>query len=467
MPTSAVIFWTGFLVTALTGFFNLSIISIDDYNNGFAIMVPAQESPHWRALISGIHPYVPKLLLLGLGQIPLLFGILDPISQMRFALALLGGVVFVLQFWATTAFFDRSTALQRRIAQVLICFYWALPLFSTRPMIETFCMPFLTWSAVHARNYQRSTSPRSLLMALGFLGLASMMRFQAGICVLGLACVVLQTRRPRELSLFLAFGLGVFVLTGLPDWFLQGRFHSQLRSYVEYNIQYSGEHFGRMPFYTFLALTFGLTLPPALLSRYRGFAWKEAFAGYLAPLSYFVFFLLAHTLSPHKEERFLVPVVPIFLFCLVPLAAWLREAGAPWRKAWFVGLNAFLLLVTCTNTAQRNLIQLTAWLALHPEISAVDGVGGALVFYPQALLLRKVQWASIARANYSNSNCSTLSLLRSDFVPDTDWNARYEKVTSFEPGWVEKVLIRTNSKNARRGPLVAYLPKRCSALTTD
>lgn len=458
----ALLFWSGLLLTVLTGFFNLGIISIDDYNNGFAIMVPAQSAPGWRELATtGIHPYLPKLVLCGLAQFFWKLGVENPLWQLRLCLALLGVAVFGSQFAATRRFFRTAPLLHASIALFLIGFYFALPLFSTRPMIETLCMPFLTWSAVFASEYHRRGLLKHLYAAMGLLALASLMRFQAGICVLGLVLVVFQKRQAHDWLAFAGSGLLGLVLTGLPDLFLSGRFHGQLRNYVDYNLQFSGEHFGRMPFYVFIVLAVALTLPPSFFSRFRGLRWRDGYAFYLAPLSYFAFFLLAHSLTPHKEERFIVPVLPVFLFCLVPLAAHLWNHGDRWRKIWFLGLNSFLLILTCTNTAQRNLVALAEWLSAHPEIEAVDGVEQALVIFPQALVLRKIQWASLAREGYANSQCSKLALLRADHVPDADWNTRFKKVARFEPGWVEQVLILANAKNARRGPLEGYLPVAC------
>jgi hypothetical protein len=387
----------------------------------------------------------------------------DPVSQVRWALCFLGIAVFCLQFWAASRFFRQGTDRERQIGYFLVSFYFALPLFSTRPMIETFCMPLLTLSAVWGAQYQRTRHLKYLVSALVFLAAASMMRFQAGVCWLGLFCLVAGQNRWKPWAALIAISAGLFVLTGLPDLAFSREFHHQLRSYVGYNLQFSGEHFGRMPFYVFFVLALALTLPPTFLARYRDFPWKKFWACYWVPASYFIFFLLAHSATPHKEERFIVPVLPVFLFCLVPLAAYLWNAGR-WRKIWFLSLNSFLLVLACSSPAQKNLLSLTEWLNAHPEIQAVDSVEQALVFFPQAFLRRPIQWAAHHQADYQNMSCDRLTLVRSDHPSSVSWESRFKQVARFEPAWVEQLLVWANAKNARRGPLNAYLPLHCSTI---
>src|SRR5690606_10889380 len=130
-------------------------------------------------------------------------GLTDPLHQARFVLGLLGALVFTALFLSARRLFADDTR-NRLWAGALIAFYFALPLFSTRPMIETLAMPLLVWSAVRAADYDRSGRPRDLLAALVFLTGASMLRFQAGVCVLALAALVARKRSLRAAGWFAA-----------------------------------------------------------------------------------------------------------------------------------------------------------------------------------------------------------------------------------------------------------------------
>ncbi len=457
------LFGLGLAVTIATGLFNLGIIAIDDYNNGFAAMIPAQYHPGWWQLAaSGIHPVLPKLLLTLLTQAAFSLGVLDPVWQLRLALAALGAFVFSMNAYCSHRLFQEPR--HRVIALSFIGFYFACPLFSTRPMIETFALPFLTLSATFAALYSQEGLRKHLLWALLYLCAASLMRFQSGICGVALVYLIIYRRQWRDLRAFLALGLVLFVLSGLPDIWLRGQFHGLLRYYLSYNFGHAGEHYGRMPFYTFWVLAVALTLPPAFFSLYPGLNWKRSFRRLLAPLLYVFLFLVSHSISPHKEDRFIVPVLVLLLFCLVPLADYLWQYGGAWRKAWFLGINAVLLFAACTNVAQNNLLSLVSWLRAHPEIQGVDGLNASLVIHPQAFLLRPIDWQSVSLDTYGNTDCRRIAVVRSDIKLDPDWSARFQKAATFSPGWVEQVLVRLNAKNARRGPLIAYLPKGCERL---
>ncbi len=459
--TQRICFWVGAALTALTGLFNPGIISLDDYNNGFSVMVPAQNAPSVASLAEGIFPFFPKLVLRTIAQTAYAIGISEPFSQLRFSLAVLGLAVFLILFTTARLLFAGREK-EWRVAAFLVAFYFALPLFSSRPMNETLCMPWLTLSGLCAALYAQSGLRKWLLAALATLTLACLMRFQAGVCGLALLFLVLYRRNSRDFLFFALAGASLFLLSGLPDYFQHGRLHAQLRDYLAYNVAFSGDHFGRMPFYTFFFLALGLSLPPTFFSRYRGFDWRRAYQPLTGPLLYVILFLLSHSLSPHKEDRFFIPILPLFLFTLVPMATHLWNHGAAWRRYWFLGMNGALLILSCTNVAQNNVLGLARWVANTPAITAVDSLDQSLIFYPQAFIARPVHWGNDQSwRNYQNRDCQRIAVLRSDIATDDRWKQAFREAGAFRPGWIEQLLVKANSKNARRGPLVAYLPAHC------
>ncbi|MBY0370119.1 hypothetical protein K2X33_05495 [bacterium] len=454
--------WAGLALVLFTGLYNVGIIALDDYSNGFAIMVPAQSLPAI-APQDGVHPYLPKLFLRGLTRMALALGMQDPLWQLRFTFALLGVFSFLAQAFLVRTLFAEGTR-ARTFALFLIGFYFLMPLFLSRPMIESLAMPWLSLSAAFGvRAFRRppGKADAEWAAALLFLSVACLFRFQAGVCGAALASAVLLRRSAKECTVFALTAAALFVLTGLPDVFLRGEFHGQLRSYVGYNLTNSGEHYGVMPFYTFILLLFGLTLPPALFSRYRGLDWKRAYQPLWAPLGYLVIFTLAHSISPHKEDRFIVPVLPLLLVCLVPLLDFLWEGHARWRLRWFLALNGVLLFAVTLSIPQNNVVSLAGWLTRHSQIQAVDALDGALAIRPQAFIARTIEWGSFASADYSPRDCSRLVVTRWDVPLPENWLSRFRPVARFHPTGLEALLVHTNPRNARRGPLEAFQPIAC------
>jgi hypothetical protein len=70
-----------------------------------------------------------------------------------------------------------------------------------------------------------------------------------------------------------------------------------------------------------------------------------------------VVFVAAHSLVPHKEDRFLFPVLPLLFVLLGSALAEIRSGGRWSRRAFafFWSVNAAALIVTSSSDAYRNL----------------------------------------------------------------------------------------------------------------
>jgi len=88
-----------------------------------------------------------------------------------------------------------------------------------------------------------------------------MFRFQIGIAVLVVIAVPMVKRAWRDVVLLGATGIGLFALTGWPDYVLRGSFHASLQSYVMYQLGYASTY-GVSPWYNYALLLVGASLPP-------------------------------------------------------------------------------------------------------------------------------------------------------------------------------------------------------------
>jgi hypothetical protein len=156
----------------------------------------------------------------------------------------------------------------------------------------------------------RGGSRRAVLAGAGLLGLAVLLRLHNGVFCVGLLAVLAAQRRWRAAGEALAVLAGWALAYGLLDRVTWGRwFHSAL-VYLEFNVLKDGasawgtapfSYYGRVLFQGMPAVTF-VTGVLALLAVRRA----------PGPLAVALLFFALHALQPHKELRFLVPVLPLF-----------------------------------------------------------------------------------------------------------------------------------------------------------
>lgn len=465
--TIPILFLTGLILTLLTAWINIGIIAVDDYAEGISLMIPAQ---HQKSLLeianASLHPPVPKVILAVLGRVAHGLGLDEPANQLRFALVFLGLFSFGMNFGFALRHFKAPGSgmfSKHTIVSSLIALYFVCPLFMTRTLIESLSMPYLTASSFFACDYYRRGKGTSLAWAAVLLTLASLMRFQSGVCALALGFLVLVRWKAKDALILLFMGLSCFLVSGWVDWLLRGGFHSSLRGYVDYNLTHASENHGKMPFHTFFVLFVALSIPPTFFLRYRGFNWRKEYGSLLPCLLYFLLFLLSHSLIPHKEDRFMIPVLPLFLILLTPLLHYLVAEGKKWRLVYFGAVNVVLLFFTCIHTPQNNIIGLALYVQRHPRIAMVKSVGDTLVIFPHAFITRGVLVETVGSSYLEKEHvsCGAVVVAREDLIAQV-WSARFKKTAVFRPGLLEYLLVKANPKhNARRGAIELFVSSEC------
>lgn len=461
------IFLAGLILTLLTAWINIGIIAVDDYAEAIALMIPAQhQKPLLEIANAYLHPPIPKIILAVLGRVAYGMGIDEPANQLRFVLVLLGLFSFGMNFvFAWKHFKETGTDASSKgvIVGSLISFYFCCPLFMTRPLIESLSMPYLTASSFFACDYYRQGKCSSLAWAVVLLTPASLMRFQSGVCALALVFLVLVRWRAKDVLILLCVGLSCFLVSGLVDLLLRGNFHWSLRNYVAYNLTHASTYHGKMPFYTFFALFVALSLPPTFFLRYNDFAWRKHYGVLLPALLYFLIFLFSHSIIPHKEDRFMVPVLPLTLILLTPLLHYLVAEGKKWRLVYFGAVNLVLLFFTCINTPQNNIIGLALYVQRHSQIASIKSVGDTLVIFPRAFITRSVPVETVGSSHLENApvSCRAVVVVREDLIAQIP-AARFKKIAVFRPGFLEYLLVKANPKhNARRGAIELFVSSEC------
>lgn len=197
---------------------------------------------------------------------------------------------------------------------------WAvMPVLSVHQLVEMACIPplllaFDRWLAGDRRLW---------LVGLGF-GVATAIRFQCGLVAVGWAAGVLAKNRADFKSIKEVAGVGVlslvfFSLGQIQDLFIWGKPFVQLQAYFGYNTTHA-LNYPQGPPGQYLLTLLGLMIPPLSLAVLWGFfrefrRWPEVAAAVLA-------FWLFHEIYPNKQERFILPVLP--LIAALGLSGWLR-----------------------------------------------------------------------------------------------------------------------------------------------
>ena len=448
---------------------NYGFVAMDDYTGMLRLAVPAQRvtGPAEIIATTGIRSPEPTLILYGLAQFGLRLGLHDPVDQIRFVYGVLGllSLAGVGMVWWMFRRIGRPDWGIHGVAWTGLHFLAVY--LSTRVLIENMSMPFLTAAAALVVVYAHEGRRGLLLGSVLAITVAATLRFQSGIVVLAILTVPLVQRRWRDLGAALLLGLALFLITGWADDLLRGGFHTSLRSYLSYNLHESSS-FGVTAWWAYLALLAAVAFPPFLIGRYRGFPGRD-YVRLLWPLGLVVtVFVGFHSAIPHKEDRFMTPVVMAYLALLAPFTAWLtarRPLG--WRSVGFVGINVALVAALAVVPAQNNVIGVVRYLGAHPGIHDLWSYRVSAEPYPTAYaagpVARLHPVVGIPRDSMAAGGCRDAVAVRSDLLPSvSEQLAGWTEVATFAPGLPERMVIWINPRNnTRRNPVHLFVPPGC------
>lgn len=445
---------------------NYGFLALDDYTDVIASAVPSQQVDAGTAIeTSSIRSPIPRLTMLGLARVGLALGIDDALNQIRWLYAWLGlfSMVAVAGGWWLFHRLDRADWGLHAVAWGGLHF---LAVFvSTRALIETMAAPLMLVCAVASVCYAQSGRRGWLAGAMAALVLASVFRFQAGAVVVVLLALPVMRREWGDLIVVLAVGLVGFLLTGWGDLWLKGGFHVSLRLYLEYNINQSSS-FGVSPWYNYTLLLVAASLPPVLVARYRGFDWRAYLRLLWPAIALLGVFVVVHSMVPHKEDRFMAPILPLYLMLLAPLSAHLwRARPHGWRTITYVAINATLFVLLSVRPTQFNVIGPVRYFRTDPKVTRVWAIQPSMEAWPVAYserpspVLERVdtlpQWLR------AQPSCSEGIMVRSDALDRVRLDG-YREVKVFGPGLPERLVIMINpERNTRRNPMHLFMPAVC------
>jgi hypothetical protein len=252
-----------------------------------------------------------------------------------------------------------------------------MPFLAVRNLVEVACIPFLMLGAWQLVRHTDRPTLRDVVVAGLWIGMAVNVRFQTLFFAAGPGLALLFQRRWGQAF---AYGAGVVlplaVVQGGIDLFLWGRPFAELTEYVLYNMA-NTTTYGVLPWYNYLLLLAGMLIPPLSLAVLFGFFRRPAPLLLWLPL---FLFLAIHSYFPNKQERFLLPMVPLFF--VVGYTAWeqWRSESGWWQQRtglWRGGmrfvwvLNTVLLVVLCFSYSKRSRVEALYALREQPPMRGI------------------------------------------------------------------------------------------------
>lgn len=238
------------------------------------------------------------------------FEINDPNIKMyiiRFLHAVYSLLIVSLSYKITLKLSNKKSAL---CVGWILTFAWFMPWISVRNLVEIVSIPPML-AGVWLIIKDNKTGFLKYFFAGFILAISFSIRFQA-ILFLGGVGLVLLFRKPIKLAF--VFGLGaltsILILQGGIDLFIWHRPFAEFQSYVEYNLTHSGVY-PNGPWYNYLLLLILFFVPPFGLMLFAGFLKpKKEWLLLFVPT---MFFLVFHSYFPNKQERFIFPILPMYL----------------------------------------------------------------------------------------------------------------------------------------------------------
>ncbi len=343
------------LIRLLAAFFSKGYAFSDDH---FCVIRPAQYwlygFPFW---LDMDHPPLHSMTYAGLHY--LLFDGLTQLGITQATTKMLIARLLHALYSLLTVYFGYKITLQltnkevARKAGLLLALLWFMPFLSVKNLVEMVCIPIcLAGFYGLLKAHQSGSRTSSLWFWAGVcFGIAFVLRLHTILFAGGVGLVMLYRRQwLGSLWFTLGYLLAAASIQGAIDaYFFDYPFHS-LVSYFTYNANNAYNYVTGGPEKFFFTII-GFLVPPISLFLLYGFvrARKIAPMLFVAALVFFIF----HSAFPNKQERFILPMLPLIVILgtigweqfIVKSAFWQKRdklLKACWVFFWVLNLTAAL-----------------------------------------------------------------------------------------------------------------------------
>jgi len=301
------------------------------------------------------------------------------------------------------------------IAGLVTAVHLAMPFLSVRNLIEMVGGHFWILSLLLLYRYKRNGNTAELVLAGLVTGLAWMIRFEIAFAVLPIPFVLwYESRRLKEAMVYSSAVLVMLLISGAADYCLFGSFADSSVNHIRQVLTDSPPYETSILIYAAVLLVFFLPpISPVLfyLSGRKRF-WVRHRLLFLSLLC----FVVAHTLSPSRQERYMIPIVSALIVLLI-LALWhhWQERGYFYRRQRLfyslagiaAGINIALLFPLTLNYGHKGVVEPLVRIERmatqpRPAVMFVSPEGGRIYpfYYAGFKLIRRAlvyQWSDLER----------------------------------------------------------------------
>ncbi len=348
--------FVGLAVRVCSAIFVYGPQALDDYKHG---VWPAYQ--FFAGIPLDLPQYRSHLLVWFLSLFVRLAYVLDfdsALAQVR-AMYLGLGVTSLVAIYGTYLYVRHfRSVVYGALAIYMAALFPLMPFVSTRAFGEALAMSIVAFAFGVLESARRSKSRGSSAWIFGFilLGVATLFRFHIGLLYVAYLGVVVAQKKWKGVWAGVVAGVvnvmlaaGVDVLSGKEPM-------ATLLIYLTEN-EGGGVKYGVSPWYNPLLFVLGVGLAPFLFLTWRQSRslWRRHWS-VIVPFGVFV---VAHMLVPHKEERFLYPVLALemwfvaFLWASAARDKWVRRIFTP---AVFV-VTLIALPIVCFVNSQEGEIE--------------------------------------------------------------------------------------------------------------
>lgn len=364
-------------------------------------------------------------------------------------------------------------------------------------MVEMVSIPFLMYGALiilRQELIRRADDPgyhqSSFLVAGFFLGLAFSVRYQTLMFTGGIGLALLIARNIKGMiSTAIGFLISAVLIQGFIDLLVWRQPFAEFMAYVNYNLNHAYEYH-TAPWYNYLLVLAGLLIPPVSVMLLFGFArnWKKNFILFFPVLLFLVF----HSAFPNKQERFILPVVPLLI--VLGLAGWEEfvEKSRFWSQnrkmllgfwVFFWAVNTIFLLAITPMYSKKARVESMCYLQNYPHMKLflIEDFDSHVLRFPpvfytgqwpryDALFDKQPYHHFAANAKWQNIENQPEFVL---FIQEKNLEARVDSLkkylpglvyeTRFKPGIMDRLIHRINPVNANE-TITVY---RNSAIITN
>ncbi|KAA5545626.1 glycosyltransferase family 39 protein [Adhaeribacter rhizoryzae] len=350
---------------------HFDIISIaQDWVYGIPVWLNEELPPRHSMFYAGLH--------YGLFYVLEQLGVTNPDTKMLLVRLLHGVYSLLIVYYGYKLTEALTNKREARIVGLMLALVWFMPFMSVRNLVEMVCIPpYLAGFYVLVKQSGKIKLGH-YFWAGALFALAFVFRYHTILFAGGVGLVLLYQKQWRNL---LGFGLGFLILATLIQGtidliFFDYPFHSVV-TYFLYNAE-NAQNFSTGPSYRFLLTLLGFMVPPLSVFLLVGYVRT----GRLAPMLFLggLLFFVVHSLFPNKQERFILPLYPLFMILgVIGWQSFVRQSSfwqtkrkllaACWSFFWLLNIiTAFALALTYSKKSR---IAPLVYLSEKPDLNGI------------------------------------------------------------------------------------------------